>query len=518
MEVTQKKRKMYALAAAVGTYQQNGFPDLPCFQKDLSLIETALVSGLQFEKENIRFLGEEGTVTVESLVRALLEFQTMLREEDLFVFYFSGHGWNGNLAFTDGEISLESLLHVMEEFPAKSRIMILDCCCAGGFGVLKTRKMNLEESIHGFVGKGTAILASAAEKEAAWLGPGEDHSLYTGLVLTAMTLNRKVRNGKVFLSDISEEIRRLAEAWNTKYPDKVQHPIFRSDLGGTICFSIEEPWKMPAYEPKKIHEKRNGYDIWAVEPSSSLEEKRLAVFVKTQGIWEIQALAELTKKEGERLCMTEVHSGWQMEERFRKTPASVIWFYFGQDESDLVNHRYYGRSIWALNQKMQEKYFEVSPKAVVKQGACVILDGAYPEIRRIQEEKMGAEEFYFQGRQLLEKITAMAEALRSDLEETANHTKTLEEVRKQYQPWSEEVRLEYLNMTEDPMAPAALHDWWAVAEDLIGKILDIWALLERKEPLTKRQVSLMRRYFRGYDRDLEKLEKLETDIEKNSAQ
>ena len=67
------------------------------------------------------------------------------------------------------------------------------------------------------------------------------------------------------------------------------------------------------------------------------------------------------------------------------------------------------------------------------------------------------------------------------------------------------------------MAPAALHDWWAVAEDLIGKILDIGALLERKEPLTKRQVSLMRRYFRGYDRDLEKLEKLETDIEKNSA-
>ena len=57
-----------------------------------------------------------------------------------------------------------------------------------------------------------------------------------------------------------------------------------------------------------------------------------------------------------------------------------------------------------------------------------------------------------------------------------------------------------------------------MAEDLIGKILDIGALLERKEPLTKRQVSLMRRYFRGYDRDLEKLEKLETDIEKNSAQ
>ena len=114
--------------------------------------------------------------------------------------------------------------------------MILDCCCAGGFGVLKTRKMNLEESIHGFVGKGTAILASAAEKEAAWLGPGEDHSLYTGLVLTAMTLNRKVRNGKVFLSDISEEIRRLAEAWNTKYPDKVQHPIFVQILGEPFAF------------------------------------------------------------------------------------------------------------------------------------------------------------------------------------------------------------------------------------------------------------------------------------------
>lgn len=525
MEPTQKNNRnekqkgtLYGLAAAVGRYQEADVQDLPCFQKDLSMMETALVLGLQFEKENIRFLGEKGSVTIQTLVRALLEFQKMLGEEDLFVFYFSGHGWNGNLVFTDGEISLQSVLRVIEEFPAKSRIVILDCCCAGNFGVPKTRKMNLEESISAFVGKGTAVLASAAEGEAAWLGPGEDHSLYTGLVLTAMTLKRKVRDGKVLLSDISEEVHRLAEAWNAKYPDKAQHPIFRSDLGGTICFSIEEPFRLPEYETKKICEKREGYNIWAVEPSSSLEEKRLAVFIKTQGVWEIPALAEVTKNEGERLCMAEVHSGRRMEEQFRKTLAKVIWFYFGQDDSDLVNHRYYAQSVWALNQEMREKYFEVSKKAVVEQGVCVILDSSYPEIRRIQEEKIEAAEFYFQGRQLLEKITAMAEAFRSDLEETANHTKTLEEVRKQYQPWSEEVRLEYLNMTEGPMAPAVLHDWWAVAEDLVGKILDIGTLLERKEPLTKRQVSLMRRYFRGYDRDLEKLEKLETDIEKNSAQ
>ena len=43
------------------------------------------------------------------------------------------------------------------------------------------------------------------------------------------------------------------KGWNEKNPEKVQHPIFRSSMGGTIYFPVEEyhPYKQKQFLKKQ---------------------------------------------------------------------------------------------------------------------------------------------------------------------------------------------------------------------------------------------------------------------------
>lgn len=85
--------------------------------------------------------------------------------------------------------------------------------------------MKLEEAITTFAGNGTVVLASSSSNESSWLGPGKNHSLYTGMLTTAMTVNRRIHKGKISIFDIHEEVLAIAKAWNKNNPNKMQHPI-----------------------------------------------------------------------------------------------------------------------------------------------------------------------------------------------------------------------------------------------------------------------------------------------------
>lgn len=49
-----------------------------------------------------------------------------------------------------------------------------------------------------------------------------------------MTLERKVKNVRVSLADINEEVKHITTAWNRENENKIQHPIYPASIGGTI--------------------------------------------------------------------------------------------------------------------------------------------------------------------------------------------------------------------------------------------------------------------------------------------
>ena len=95
------------------------------------------------------------------------------------------------------------VIDFVEKLKSKNKIIILDCCYSGKFYVSGAKQMKLEEAITTFAGNGTVVLASSSSNESSWLGPGKNHSLYTGMLTTAMTVNRRIHKGKIFYFLIS---------------------------------------------------------------------------------------------------------------------------------------------------------------------------------------------------------------------------------------------------------------------------------------------------------------------------
>ena len=89
--------KFYSLLTAVGIYDQN--LSLPSYEMDLKLMENALTEGLRFSKDMMRSLGSSGVVAMRSFVRALMEFSSMIEEEDgfIFVLFRSWQQWSSVL-------------------------------------------------------------------------------------------------------------------------------------------------------------------------------------------------------------------------------------------------------------------------------------------------------------------------------------------------------------------------------------------------------------------------------------
>lgn len=498
--------KYYSLLTAAGKYTQQNVADLPSYEMDLKLMKNALTYGLKISADAIRNVGEDGYVSVRSFVRALTEFSSLLGEEDGFIYYFSGHGSGGNLCFSDGMISIQNVVDFMEKLKAKNKILILDCCYSGRFSVSGVKQMNLEETISTFAGAGTAVLASSASDETSWLGPGENHSLYTGMLTTAMTVNRRIRKGKVSLSDISEEIMSIANAWNQKNPQKTQHPIYRARTGGTIYFEVEE---YNPYETLQVYLKTETYTIKNVEPLSSLEEKRLAVFVEVPDRCSEKELAVMTKKIADYVKYANVFSTMSSETRFRNKPARAVWCYFGHDESDMVNHRYFARTIWCCDRTTRKKYFSSQKNAFVIKGVWVYPDPTYDFVRSLQKSDITREEFKLRVQKLLVKTVSMAEQYIADIREIDNRAQTISGIRKTYAGWIREVYEEYYKMTELPVAPDDLHEWFKAVEDLAGCVLDMAILLKKEEEYSGGERWMIQNCIRRYYEGVEWLKEME---------
>ena len=110
--------KTYALLTAVGVYEDTKMKSLPCAWKDLDRMKQALREGLKLEEDDVRIPGNDRAVTLYSFARSISEFARLMREEDTFIYYFSGHGRENELCFTDGAVTLESIVRYIDSLPA----------------------------------------------------------------------------------------------------------------------------------------------------------------------------------------------------------------------------------------------------------------------------------------------------------------------------------------------------------------------------------------------------------------
>lgn len=238
-------------------------------------------------------------------------------------------------------------------------------------------------------------------------------------------MNKKVRKGKTSLNNIYDGMMHLVEAWNRENPGKEQQPIFRSSIGGTIYFQVEN---YQPYEQMKFSLETDDYRIVNVEPLSSRDIKRLCAFVIPKGKDDLLDLPVITKEIAEKIKYAEIYSTKSSEERFEGQPARAVWCYFGRDDSDIVNHLYYAYTIWAADKEMRCVNFKSNKNAIVSDDIYIYENTSYDMLKKMQEPRQTREEFIEENKQLLAVIVTLAEKFVVDLQEVANNTLTIYEM------------------------------------------------------------------------------------------
>lgn len=146
------------------------------------------------------------------------------RDADMALLYFSGHGYiddvGGYLVTPDGVqndpgISMDEILTYANQSDIKTKVIILDCCNAGAFGM----PANLSGASQ--LRKGMTILTSSREKEASREKNG--HGIFTSLLLDALEGGAADLRGDVTPGSIYAHIDRTIGDWG-------QRPTFRTNV------------------------------------------------------------------------------------------------------------------------------------------------------------------------------------------------------------------------------------------------------------------------------------------------
>lgn len=209
------------------------FEALRYVKKDLDAFQQVLTSLCGFDTRNIILLYNR---TPAELAAAIDRVSSGMRRggDDLFLFYYTGHGDDRALYLQQEEFSLGELRRKFDVMPARIRIAVLDACQSGGFtrakgGRLAEPFLFREDSKV----EGQVVLYSSSSTENS-----QESDLYQGSIFTFHFLNALRGCG-----DLSSDGKiTLAEAYQYSYNQTitstvrssggVQHPGYNFRIQG----------------------------------------------------------------------------------------------------------------------------------------------------------------------------------------------------------------------------------------------------------------------------------------------
>lgn len=144
---------------------------------------------------------------------------------DVALFYFSGHGFvkstGGYIVTSDFEkydegISMNDILILANESPAKYKVIILDCCYSGNFGNIR-----LGDSTITHLGDGLTVLTASSDKESALSINGS--SVFTSLLVDGLQGGAADLRGNITPGHLYAYVDEALGAWD-------QRPIFKTNV------------------------------------------------------------------------------------------------------------------------------------------------------------------------------------------------------------------------------------------------------------------------------------------------
>ena len=500
---------VYALLAGVGVYQNPRIVSLPACLKDVEMMRNALCIGLEVPFENIKTCGQDGQVYLSQFARSMKEFASMMEKDDTFILYFSGHGKEGHLIFTDQFLSVQSLIQFIAKTSCKNVVLILDCCNAGKFETDAVPAFDVNQTVSEFAGHGYAVMASCSEDEVSGFHPRLKMSLFTSYIVAALINCPKTKDGNKMLHDINSLVVNYSRFYEKQNSGRKQFPIFRSSLGGTIFFPVkaEKP-----YIQKHVSFKGDGFIVEDVLPINSLRDKRLAPMVLVPEDVSVEKLAEITRIIRNQILYEDIFADPASEARHKGKKTSMVYCYFGHDDSDMINHRYFARTLWVDDTMDKNHWYRPQKDAVMSGDIYVMPDRGYQMVHNIQEVKVTAEEYVSLLQPIQAEIITLAEQFIMLFHKYQNNEITDQELSQLYQGWHKRITQLYIQITDLPMEPDELHGMIDEIYSLAGAVQDFSLLYTQRnmqESTVENREWLLNRAVKRYYESLEKLKNLQ---------
>jgi len=174
---------------------------------------------------SVRTLTKLGEIGTKALLRKNIEALFVNSKVDVALFYFSGHGFldsTGGYFVTpdatqyDEGLSMETVIGLANNSPARERVIIIDCCNSGHFGsvtALATGASVLPE--------GVSVLTASRKNEAAVESDGQ--GVFTRLICDGLEGGASDVIGNVTASSLYSYVDEALGAWE-------QRPLFKSHV------------------------------------------------------------------------------------------------------------------------------------------------------------------------------------------------------------------------------------------------------------------------------------------------
>lgn len=221
-------------------YYEKGKKLTGCVNDALKVSEVLKTNGdgsINFSVENILISEEKNVFNSNDLKRSIKKL--FEGEEEIALFYFSGHGkieeGNSMLCCSDGSsISLTYIIGVASESKIKNKVIILDSCFAGGIGDIGIINNS------SLIPDGVTILTACSKNQTAV--ERDSCGVFTKLFIEAMQGGYANLLGGITLASVYSYIETALSPWE-------QTPIFKTNVNN---FVVLRKIKVPV-TPEDLH-------------------------------------------------------------------------------------------------------------------------------------------------------------------------------------------------------------------------------------------------------------------------
>jgi hypothetical protein len=244
----------WAVLVGVNEYEDSAnYGELQVCVEDVEAVHEQLVAG-SFDPARMRLLTDHADEppTRANILAALKAVADATEPDDLLLFYYSGHGEEDGgesylvardgrrLVLGDTAVSLSRVKEIVEEAPARAKVIVLDACHSGadigGKGPKSMSKPFIRRVFE--QAEGMAILASCKQGQLSYEwrepGPGKGRSVFTHFLLEALAgAADRDEKGFVTVQDASRHVTNGVKLWASQR-NTSQIPTLQYTVAGDI--------------------------------------------------------------------------------------------------------------------------------------------------------------------------------------------------------------------------------------------------------------------------------------------